>query len=251
VNVNPGPDITTPSHDLDRFENYKLDSAIPPQRVGFNGIVDLPIGRGKALLRNSNRLVDELIGGYQVAFDGTVVSQIFQPGAGNWGPSSPIHVYRHAKPITDCRSGTCHPEYLWFNGYIPAASIGAAKNGVSGVPSSYVPYQTPIHPATGDNNASVTLKNGTSVTTAYSPGPSGAHPFAKTFISGPVNYNADISVFKVFPIHEQMNLRVNVDAFNAFNIQGYINPNVTDGTEVLTSSYWTPRQIQITARFTF
>lgn len=251
VSVNPGPDITQPSHALDRFENYKLDSAIPPNRIGFNGIVDLPIGRGKWLLHNSSRWLDELIGGYQVAFNGTILSQIFQPGAGNWGPTSPVTVYRHAHKITDCRSGTCHPEYLWFNGYIPASQIGAPTKGVSGIPTNYVPYQTPINPATGSNNASVTLANGSVVSLPYSNGPQGSQPYAKTFISGPWNYNADISLFKVFPIHEQMNVRINVDAFNAFNIQGYINPNTTDGTEVLTSSYWTPRQIQISARFTF
>jgi hypothetical protein len=68
---------------------------------------------------------------------------------------------------------------------------------------------------------------------------------------GPYNYEADMSLYKLFPITEKVNFRVNVDAFNAFNIQGYINPSLTDGTEVLTSSYWTPRQIQITVRLTF
>jgi hypothetical protein len=42
-----------------------------------------------------------------------------------------------------------------------------------------------------------------------------------------------------------------VDAFNAFNIQGRVNPNTTTGVESLQTSYWTPRQIQISARFTF
>jgi hypothetical protein len=251
IPVNPGSDITQPSHELDRFENYKLDAAIPEHRVGFNGIVDLPIGRGKMLFRNANRFVDEMIGGYQIAYNGTVVSQMFQPSAGNWGPTNPIKVYKQAKPVNDCRSGVCRKEYLWFNGYIPTSAINATKNGISGLPSDYVPFQTPIHPATGDNNATVTLKNGSVVTTAYNPGPSGAHPFSKTFINGPFNYNADVSLFKVFPIKESMSLRVNVDAFNAFNIQGYVNPSASDGTELLTSSYWTPRQIQLTARFTF
>ncbi|MBS1831603.1 MAG: hypothetical protein JST65_08230, partial [Acidobacteria bacterium] len=46
-------------------------------------------------------------------------------------------------------------------------------------------------------------------------------------------------------------LRFNVDAFNAFNIQGLVNPNTSDGIQQLQSSYWTPRQIQLTGRFTF
>jgi len=60
-----------------------------------------------------------------------------------------------------------------------------------------------------------------------------------------------MSLYKVFPIKDSVSLRVNVDAFNAFNIQGSVNPNTTDGTETLTSSYWTPRQIQISARLRF
>jgi len=63
-----------------------------------------------------------------------------------------------------------------------------------------------------------------------------------------------LSLYKVFPIREQMALRFNVDAFNAFNIQGYQNPNGTDGIESVqtpNSNFWTPRQLQFTARFSF
>jgi hypothetical protein len=100
------------------------------------------------------------------------------------------------------------------------------------------------------NNVPVALSNGTTPQVAYSPGPS-LNPFTKTVLHGPFNYNVDLSIFKVFPIKEKVNLRINVDAFNALNIQGYINPNLTDGTENLLSSYWTPRQLQFTARLSF
>jgi hypothetical protein len=71
-----------------------------------------------------------------------------------------------------------------------------------------------------------------------------------------MNYTVDLSIFKVLPITERVNLRINMDAFNAFNIQGYNNPNVTDGTEAVepngvSSSQNTPRQVQITARLQF
>jgi hypothetical protein len=165
-------------------------------------------------------------------------------------------VYGSSVPITDCRSGVCHPAYQWFNGYISPLVINASKNGVSGLPSDYKPYLAPINnvpgtPNFGNNNVTVTLKNGTQVVTAYSPGPSGANPYSKTILLGPYNYNADISLYKVFSFTERVKLRVNVDAFNAFNIQGRINPNATDGIESLQTSYWTPRQIQLTARIIF
>jgi hypothetical protein len=245
--VGPGPNIENPSQALNHFENYKIDSAIPEHHIQFNGIADLPLGRGKYLLGHANRLVDELVGGYQVAFDGLILSQQFQPNSGNWGPTNPIKAYKQHK-ITDCRSGVCRPENLWFNGYIAPQ----VQNKVTGLPSGYAPYQSPINTVTGTNYAPpITLTNGQVVSNVtYAPGPS-VNPFSKTFIHGPFNYNADISLFKVFPIKENVSFRVNVDAFNAFNIQGYNNPNTTDGTETFTSSYWTPRQLQLSARLTF
>jgi hypothetical protein len=72
-----------------------------------------------------------------------------------------------------------------------------------------------------------------------------------TVLQGPKNFQADISLFKEFTITERVRLRFNVDAFNAFNIQGLVNPNATDGIQQLQSSYWTPRQIQFTGRLSF
>jgi hypothetical protein len=60
-----------------------------------------------------------------------------------------------------------------------------------------------------------------------------------------------MSLYKEFMITEHVRLRVNLDAFNAFNIQGLVNPNATDGIQSLQTSYWTPRQVQLSARLTF
>ena len=97
----------------------------------------------------------------------------------------------------------------------------------------------------------VTLKNGSQVVTAYSPGPAGANPYSQTILSGPFNFNTEASLYKIFSITERVKLRVNFDAFNAFNLQGRVNPNSSDGIESLQNSYWTPRQIQLTARLSF
>jgi len=75
--------------------------------------------------------------------------------------------------------------------------------------------------------------------------------FSQTVLQGPKNFETDVSLYKVFTLSERVKLRINVDAFNAFNIQGRVNPNTTDGIESLQNSYWTPRQIQLTARITF
>lgn len=87
--------------------------------------------------------------------------------------------------------------------------------------------------------------------TGYSPGPSGANPYGKTILLGPYNFQSDISLYKTFSISERVKFRVNVDAFNAFNIQGINNPNASDGIQSLQNSHWTPRQMQFSARLTF
>jgi len=250
-------------HGLEKFEEYQVDTAIPKQHIQFNGIVDLPFGRGKKFMGKSNRFMDELVGGWQLAGDGSIASQDFAINSGNFGPANPLKIYKHGAKITDCRSGTCHPSYLWFNGYIAPtanADAGCATKCVSGLPSDYSPYQTPIDntPGTkyyGQNEVNVTLTNGQVVPTPYSPGPFGANPFSHTILNGPINWTIDASLFKVFPITEKVNLRFNFDAFNALNVQGYSNPNTTDGTEAVApqvaSSYNTPRQLQFSMRLTF
>jgi hypothetical protein len=60
-----------------------------------------------------------------------------------------------------------------------------------------------------------------------------------------------MSLYKVFSISERWRLRFNVDAFNAFNIQGNVNPSAGDGIQQFMNSYWTPRQVQFSVRLTF
>ena len=64
-------------------------------------------------------------------------------------------------------------------------------------------------------------------------------------IAGRFNYIRGISIYEVFSITETLKLKLNVDAFSACNIQGRANPNPTDGTQPVTTSFITPRQVQI------
>jgi len=254
-----GMDVGTqfePSRAFNRWQNYRVDTAIPLHRVTFNGLVDVPVGKGRRFLKSSNRVVDALVGGFQVAFVGTVVSQAFQVGTGNWGATSPIQRYKSNVPVTDCRSGVCRPGFMWFNGYLAPTVINAVTRGVQGVPSDYTPYLAPINntPGTtnfGNNNVVQALGNGQQVTTGFSPAPSGAQPYNSMVLQGPRNFQSDISIYKEFAITERVKFRFNVDAFNAFNIQGFVNPNASDGIQTRQQSYWTPRQIQFTGRLSF
>ncbi|WP_263367400.1 TonB-dependent receptor [Edaphobacter bradus] len=281
----PAPPAGTPSwaeyHSLLRFEDYKVDPYFSGlfHHVTITGLVDLPVGRGKRLLGNSNRFVDEIVGGWQIAGDAQVQSQNFSPATTNWGQASKLVTYKHSVPITDCSSGKCFNRFMWFNGYISPQFLPPANGGicttncVTGLPSTYQPYMTPINNNPniaanfGTNNVALrvpTLNGGQPVTVPFLPTTSslppqyaGNHPFGHSVLNGPFNYIVDLSLFKVFPITEKVNFRVNLDAFNVFNIQGYNNPNTTSGEESVSSggidgsSYWSPRQLQLTMRFTF
>lgn len=264
-------------HDLLRYEDYNVDTAIPMHHIAFNGIVDLPFGKGKRYLGNANRLVNELVGGFQLAGDGNIASQAFAVNGGYWGPTNPLHVYKHGMPITDCRSGVCRKEYEWFNGYIaPTAISGNAcaqgmTNVVSGLSSSWAPALQPVDTICsapvggktqtdahfGSEDVYVNLPgNPTPQLVGYNPGPTGANPYSHTVLAGPFNWTADASLFKIFPITERFKLQFNMDAFNVFNVQGYNNPNTTDGTQAVeangvATSYNNPRQVQFTLRLSF
>ncbi len=275
---------------LDRVQNYQPDSAIPEHRIRANGIYDLPFGRGKRFLGHVNRFVDELVGGYQIAGDMNLNSQYFQVNPDvHWGGDNPlnsgtlgkVHLYgKKSHPVEDCTSGTCYKGYQLFNGFINPLLVNdpCGPSPYSGL-STETPYITPIITDPGTvtcNGTSIqtsnpyylydavsydltnkttvpltTSANGTTVIPAYYDGGPYLNPYAKAFYLGPFNWTADMSLFKVFPIGERMNLRVNVDAFNVFNMQGSNNPNGETGIQYFTSSYNTPRQIQLTARFTF
>lgn len=283
---------------LNRWENYMVDTNTPPQHVQFNGIIDMPFGRGKRWMSGSNRVVNEMVGGWQVAGSGYFTVTDFAITNSNFGPTNPLKIYKKSKLIQDCTSGQCVNEYLWFNGYVaPTAVAGnTCSQGLSKVvnmPSDWQPYQTPLVQGctTPSGGQTVTDKNyGTNdvalsgvtgssypgakpqangFVTAYSIQPSTANngnsesainvinPFAHTVLNGPMNWGADASLFKVFPITERVNLRVNVDAFNVFNNQGLGNPSATTGETCVQagtsacSSHNTPRQLQFTARLNF
>jgi hypothetical protein len=257
-------------HQMIKFQLYGLDNSIPVHHVKFNGIYDIPVGRGKRFMTHSSRWLNEIVGGFQLAGNGDVVSQEFQPGTGNWGPTAPFKIYKKSKPVTNCSSGVCYKNYLWYNGYIQpqlnpldpnhmallASSCENLGTCITGLPANFVSFQTTSHnlpsdPDFGNDKVQVQLLNGKTTTVAYDAGPLAANYARKRYLPGPFNWVANASIFKVFPIREKMNLRVNLDAFNVFNMPGENNPGANGIEGYLNSEAANPRELQITARFTF
>ena len=178
----------------------------------------------------------------------------------------------------------CTPGYLWFNGYISQRVINlknaaGLRTGVFGLPADYKPAQKPIitYP-TGTPSTDTTISNDYDTNVVYIPldksfattkcdyatgSPrvncqrvavdTGYHPWRNQYHVGPFNWVADASLLKVFTIKERYRLRVNLDLFNIFNVQGLNAPNA-EGIVSLGSSYgavngFKPRQLQGTMRF--
>jgi hypothetical protein len=254
-----------------RILNYQRNTSIPRHRIRGNWVMDLPVGRGKKYLAGAPRWLDELVGGFQLAGTGTYFSQQFLLGSGNRGSQNPLKIYKHGVPIQDCRSGICVKGFQYFNGYIPSGQVeggvGSAASGtkvVSGLTSD-PPYSQPIDtryylPGTATLNSNYSTNNviggiplngyPNAQNVAFNPGP-GTSPYTKTVLQGPNVWSVDASIFKNFTIVEGVNLKVNLDAFNLFNVQGDTNPNATTGIQTFLTSVNAARQLQITVRLSF
>ncbi|HUA97997.1 MAG TPA: carboxypeptidase-like regulatory domain-containing protein [Terracidiphilus sp.] len=289
---------------LNRWENYMVDNNSPPQHLQFNGLLDLPFGRGKRWLSNINKPLNEAVGGWQVAGAGTVQFTDFYPTTTNWGPTAgsgaagnSLHLFKKKAKIQDCRSGICKEAYEWFNGYIPPSNLsstytvagqagcaGSSTKTINNLPTSWQPYQTPMDVYCTPNGSGSTTdkyfgdndvlmsnvagqKNGTEIGYGDVPGNNDngssesaidvTNPFGHTALAGPWEWSADASLFKVFPITERFNVRMNVDAFNVFNHQGFGNPSSTDGTTCYSAggvgcdSYNSARTLQLSLRVNY
>lgn len=268
----PGSVPTDPNA-LNRFLNYGRDTAIPKHRFRWNWIYDLPVGRGRALARNPPKWLNAMIGGWTMTGSGTVVSSWFALDSSDWNFAGKAQVYGTKYKILDCTATPatartaadqrCYPGYLYWNGYISQRLIDShtaagIPNGIFGLPANYQPAVTPLNPwpAGGkptDPNANdydtnytyLYVSNGT-VRERVIPD-TGLNPWRNQYRLGPLNWDMDSSMRKMFSIGERARLRVSFDVFNVFNVQG-LNPPGTNGIASLHNSYggfgFRPRQAQ-------
>jgi hypothetical protein len=259
--------VPTDVNELNRFYNYRRDTDIPHQRLRWNWLVDLPFGRGKHFAGNASGVLEKLIGGWQVAGFGTYRSRYWSLPTSNWGPTGNVEIYGKKYPIKDCRSGTCIPGYLYWNGYIPANRINSydpktgKPNGIMGVPDSYRPSNVPLIPIPKDGGSSadplspyydsqtvfVTMKNGSTQRTTMD---TGLHPWRNQYVAGPWQFGMDASIFKTIRICERAAVRFNADFFQVLNNPGTGMPG-SNGVLNMQNSSNGPRELQLTLRLTF
>ena len=76
----------------------------------------------------------------------------------------------------------------------------------------------------------------------------------RNILFGPGRVNFDMSLFKDFPIREELKLQFRAEAFNIFNTPQFGQPNGSIGNAqapVISSTVGNPRQLQMALRFQF
>jgi hypothetical protein len=186
------------------FQNY-YDSAADWGPAAYDvhhnlsgtGVYALPVGHGKQYLSGVNRFVDEAIGGWKVATAAVVYSGF--PETIN-GPGNNSNSFGNARP----------------NQYRALKIVNRSIDNWYGTDPSAIPCTTPG------------VDNGQCAFGAPAPNTFGDARNGNT--RGPRYLNVDMSAFKDFATFREQTLGFRFDAFNAFNIVSFGNPDtgITD-----------------------
>jgi hypothetical protein len=224
---------------------YYNSREVPAQRIRYNGIYTLPIGKGKKFGANSGRALDAVIGGWEVASIGEWRGgRWLSVGSGGWLFGDPTLSEEQRLLLTF--SG--RPQRLWFKGDFDPR---LATNVDPAALQALVPVdrgQRVFHPlgANFNNQIPQTLGDGTVRLTTVA---DNVNWNARNFFRGPGSWNVDASLFKHFNFTERYRLRLTADFFNFFNHPLDNEPNATTGLQDLSSQANAPRIIQFSARF--
>jgi outer membrane receptor protein involved in Fe transport len=223
---------------------YFNSGNIPSHRIRWNGIYDLPFGKGKRFGANVSSALNHVVGGWQIAFIGVW-------GSGNWlSPSSSRYLFGDPTLNADQRLEMnifgLH-QRLWFRGdFDPTKATGVDLTKLE----QLVPVdrsQRVLRPVGADftNRVPVRLANGSVRLTSIT---DNVNWSARNFFRGPGSWNQDISLFKTFQITERIKTRFTADFFNALNHANDVNPSSTSGLQDLSVQGNEPRIIQLSLR---
>jgi hypothetical protein len=227
---------------------YFNSANIPLHRVRFNGIVDLPFASGKRFGTNVSNAVNQLNGGWQVAFIGDWRSGFWRsvhPSKWKWNVANPFLKKSERLEMTIYGER----QRLHFRGdFDPqdASDVDGGAEALEAVVPSDRNQRAVIQAGTKFNNKLVQpLANGlpfnTSILDLYNPLP-------RNFFMGAGAWVLDLAIFKHFDISEDICLRLTADFFNVFNHPNDPNPNSATGLINLGVQTNEPRTIQLSLR---
>jgi hypothetical protein len=219
---------------------YYNSSNIPAHRIRWNGIYDLPFGRGKKFGGGLSGALNHLVGGWQIAFIGDWRS-------GMW---SSVNSARYLFGDPTLGAGE-RPEMnifgrrqrLWFRGdFDPTLASGVDQGQLQ----QLVPLdrsQRVLKPLGDrfDNRLPQGLANGS---VRLTPVTDMVNWNARNFFRGPGSWNQDLSLYKTFQLTERVKTRFMAAFFNAFNHPVDVDPDSTTGLQDLSRQSNSPRIVQ-------
>lgn len=180
---------------IDPHVQYGIDDFNRAHVFSFSGVYQLPFGKGKQFVGNASRVVDLLIGGFQI---NTTT---------NWSSGLPwTPTYNGSACGLDIDTGPCRP-----------LVIGKLKTSVGDFDpiAGIVPFYTPV----------ATLAAPGDVEGPFKRPQTGTFGSQRNAFFGPGFFNSDMSLFKNFSITERVAAQFRFEAFNVFNHVNLGNPN--------------------------
>jgi outer membrane receptor protein involved in Fe transport len=226
---------------------YYNSGAIPAHRVSWNGLYELPFGRGKRFGRDASGVLNHVIGGWNL-------TSIGQWRSGLWR-SVAAGRYLFGDPGLDADERLLltfggRPQRLWFRGDF---DVTRATNVDQARLQELIPIDRgqrvvrQLGPNV-DNRLPLTLRDGT---TRLTPITDTVNWNARNFFRGPGSWGIDLTVNKNFAITERTQLRFGADFFNVLNHPIDTNPDATTGLQDLSIQDNDPRIIQLSLRFSW
>ncbi|HVP13117.1 MAG TPA: hypothetical protein VMV94_18220, partial [Phycisphaerae bacterium] len=235
---------------LSRSERLRLgytnSGDIPPQHIRWNGVYELPFGKGKQFAHDVSSWVDQIIGGWSVSFIGEWYNGQYM------GVNSGLFLFGDPVLSSGDRVKTNIfglNQQVYFKGYFDSSQAQTNAQAVQAlVPTD---FSKRVLTKVGNNNNMMpqTLKDGSVVYTNVASGQINWN--SRNFILSPHQWNQDLSLRKAFTIKERYRLMFSGDFFNAFNHPNESNPNTTTGLVNLGVQPNSARIIQVSGRFEF
>ena len=223
---------------------YFNNTTIPPHRITFDGIYDLPFGRGKHFAGNASAPLNYVIGGWQLATIGTWNSGPWMGVNTGFIQTGNVRIPA-GKRATLNIPGSSDTYRQWFAGDFP---IQNATNVKGTLVSPAVALAGPNCTGGFTGQLAVTLNNGSCYNAPYS---GFYNPYPRDNIIGPGGWNDDLSIYKHFKFKERFDVRFAADFFNAFNHPNDQPPNTVTGLQDLRSQANDSRLIQLSLRMEF
>ncbi|HTW78101.1 MAG TPA: TonB-dependent receptor [Terracidiphilus sp.] len=206
---------------------YAPDSYMPEKTFVANGHYELPLGKNKQFLNNSNTLVNEAVSGWNSSLfytwhSGLFFSPFYSSDPGYAGQGAPFGNEYILAP------GSANRGILPRNKRTAAEWFDSSKwDPASGVAYAGQTFEV------RDNLLDRDYLNG----------------IPRNYMTGPGFSNADGSLYKVTPIGEHMKFDLEMQVFNVFNHTNLGLPRAKNG--VISTGEGTPRLLQFQGKLTF